>query len=115
MDDYDWIDKVRDWDWDLTDIWVHWLDTAMYYLDTIGWPAYAAIFLSVVLIGLSLDLTHHWTSMMLARSWGAVVYVVFTLLGVVLGWLYLGTNRFIFARLRDSARMFRDYRKQRAP
>ena len=111
--DNEWVNSLRNWDWDLWDLWDHWMDTAWYYLDTIGWPAYLGLFLFVVFVGLSLDLTHQWTSNMLSRSWGAVGDVVMTMIGLVLSWLGLMVNRFFFARIRDSVRMFRDYRKNR--
>lgn len=111
--DNPWIQSLRTWDWDLWDLWTHWMDTAWYYLDTIGWPAYIGLGVFLVFVGLSLDLTHQWTSNMLSRVFGAATYAIMTLGGMIVGWVGLILNRFLLARLRDVARLFRDYRKRR--
>lgn len=107
------IDKLRDYEWDLVnDLWAWAVDTGGYWLQVTGWTAWLYIALVVVILGLSLDLTHNLTSLVLARTWGVLSYLFFGTFGMAGVLLGLVSKNFVMARLRDSTRFLRDQKNR---
>lgn len=78
------LQKIADYEWDLTVVWAALLETVSYWAETLGPVAYLFVALIVIFIGLSLDLTHHTTSLLVAGILKGVVYFFLTiLLGVL--------------------------------
>ena len=76
------IKKIVEWEWDWSVIYDKFVEISTYHIETYGWKAYLAIFLFIVIAGMSFQPTRHLTSLTLSnlfRGLGSVVGVIFTL------------------------------------
>lgn len=109
------LERFRDWDLDVTDLWDWVVATATYYLDAFGIWGYVIVGLAAIIALLSFDLTHSMTSLVLAgviRSIGAIFFMT---IGVVLGFLFKVTGSSLMARARDSSRFWSARLRQHEP
>ena len=91
------------WDWDLSDLWDAAMRTVAYYYQEHGVIAIGVTIGVVILIGLSLDLTHSMTSLILAQMWRATFGAVFVGVGLLFAFSARWISGFAVARFRDLA------------
>jgi hypothetical protein len=87
-----WIDKIRNWDYDLNPIFGWLADIVEFHVQRNGWPAYVAIAAVIIMAGLAFKPTRPATAFLLTSVVSAVfsyLQIVISLVTVhVLGGLY---------------------------
>ncbi len=114
-DDRSFMERFRDWPISLADIprwFFHW---ASYYIDAFGWKGYAVVFAGLVIVGLSLDLTHNLTSQILSGTYRALLYAVLGAAALLLRALWVITGNYAVARARDALRFWEQRLRPREP
>lgn len=100
------LDYIRDWNWDLRDLWTYVWDTAGFHVDRLGWSGYILVplFIWVILLVMrptryltslfTLDLYRHTLSKVVSAAWDSMVGVLVWVWGQViarfrgaLGWV----------------------------
>lgn len=105
-------EKLRDWDWDFTEVWDALWDTAQYHIQNNGWVGIVAVVVVAMFFFLWFDLTSHAASLTLASG----IRSIFTLLtvgtvGVVYKGFILGKDLLV-AKSRNTARLVNDVMKK---
>ncbi|WGK63529.1 hypothetical protein QAO71_17320 (plasmid) [Halopseudomonas sp. SMJS2] len=57
-----WIDRLRNWDYNLGDILTWFINIVEFHVQRIGWPAYVGITVVILIVGLALPPTRQLTS-----------------------------------------------------
>lgn len=57
-----WIDRLRNWDYNLGDIATWFLNIVEFHVQRIGWPAYVGITVVILIIGLAVPFTRQLTA-----------------------------------------------------
>lgn len=102
----DWADKIRQLRWEeIPSLVGNWfVDLAYYYWQTMGWVGLLIVLAGVVFALLSFDMTHHMTSLVMARVINGIYMLTLGAAVLLLGLLvkYLGFT--FLAKIRDSLR-----------
>jgi drug/metabolite transporter (DMT)-like permease len=80
-----WLDKVRNWNYDLAPVWEWGKDIVQFHVERIGWPAYAGVVVAVIGVGLAIPATRGMTALLVSgviRMAFTYVQLVFSLLTV---------------------------------
>lgn len=82
-----WLDKIRNWNYDLAPIWQWFLNIAEFHVTRIGWPAYIGIAMALIGVGLSIPATRGMTALIVSgtiRMFFTYIQIVVSLLTVQL-------------------------------
>ena len=115
VDERTFLERFRDWDLDPADIWTWFLQWANYYFDTFGPLGWVIVILTVIVMGLSFDLTHSMTSLILAGLIRSVFSMVLMVVGFVLYLLFKVTGAGALARARDMTRFWVTRMRKESP
>ncbi|ULQ48327.1 hypothetical protein JN531_016980 (plasmid) [Flagellatimonas centrodinii] len=107
------LERLRDWDLDLWDIWDWAMRLARYYIETFGFWGYLGVGVAAVLILLSFDLTHSLTSQIISGTYKILMIAVLAVVAKLLQLLASATASTAIARARDAARFYESrYRRE---
>lgn len=111
--DQTFLERLRDWDLDLWDIW-HWaMRLARYYIETFGIWGYLGVGAAAIVILLSFDLTHSLTSQIISGTYKILMIAVLAVVARLLQLLAAATASTAIARARDAARFYESrYRRE---
>lgn len=75
-----WVDKLRNWDYDLGVVFNWFTDIVGFHVERIGWPAYIGVAVVIIIAGLAFPPSRGLTSLIISGTFRAV----FTYLQIVL-------------------------------
>lgn len=78
-----WIDKLRNWDYDLTVIIAWFWNIVEFHVQRIGWPAYVGIGFAIIVAGLAFPPTRGLTSLIISGTFRTVFAYIQIVLSLV--------------------------------
>ena len=98
------LDKWRDWDWNLSSVFDYLVQQCQFWIEQIGYMAYFWIFIIIIICALLIPMTQHSASLVVAKLvvgiWQGVIWVVWQ----VFEFFWMITGRSGVAKTRDSLR-----------
>lgn len=115
VSDKTFLERFRDWDLDVSDIWDWFASTAGYYFDAFGIWGWVIVGIAVIVMGLSFDLTHSMTSLVMAGVIRSIGSILTMLTAGLLFVIFKATGSSAIARARDAVRFWGTRWRQNDP
>jgi Na+/serine symporter len=86
-----WLDRIREWNYDLGPIWSWLQDIVQFHVERIGWPAYVGVVVVIIGIGLAIPATRGMTALVVS----GVIRMIFTYVQIVVSLLTVQATGYV--------------------
>jgi Na+/serine symporter len=99
-----WIDRLREWDYNMGDIMTWFLNIVEFHVQRIGWPAYVGITMVILAIGLAFPPTRQLTGNLIAGVFRSFLMYFQIVLSLITVQLFGFVARFLLAQFHRTRR-----------
>ncbi len=99
-----WIDRLREWDYNLSDIVIWFFNIVEFHVQRIGWPAYVGITVVILMLGLAFPPTRQLTGSLISGVFRTALMYVQIVLSLVTVQLFGFISRVILSQFHRTRR-----------